>query len=167
MTFRVVAGSTVLGLSVLAGACTTPAIPAGYTGPTATVRDSFVREAGSRSQFYFVSQIDGRRVDNTLLVSRQGRSGRGFTPAPVPFQRDIPARATTLDLGARIDYGETAQEIYSAEPVYTARRTLRFTPEAGKAYVIKGELTAAGQDVWLEDESGRRVGGGAAVTEPR
>jgi hypothetical protein len=138
--------------------CVTSPIPANYSGPLATIRDTAQSETSTRAQFFFLSEIDGQRVDNVLIATRKANSGRGFAQAPVSFARDIPAKAATLTLEGKIGYGAPIQEIINMGTVYTVERKITFTPESTKTYVVKGTLTADRKEVWLEDAStGKRV----------
>lgn len=138
--------------------CVTAPIPANYSGPLATIQDTAVAESPNRAQFFYLREIDGQKVDNVLFETRRVNSGRGFSQSVASFSREIPARASTLQLGARISYGAPIQEIANTSTVYTAEKTVRFTPESSKSYVVKGMLTADQQEVWLEEAgTGKRI----------
>lgn len=142
---------------VVAG-CTTAPIPKDYSGPLATIEDSAMSETDSRAQFYYLSEIGGRRVDNVLGATRQANAGRGFHLSPVTYRRDLPAQATSLKLSARVGYGAPIQEMLNAATLYSADRTLNVKLESNKRYVVKGVLNADKQEVWLEDQdTGARV----------
>lgn len=142
---------------VFAG-CTTTPIPKDYSGPLATVQDTAQSETGSRAQFYYLSEIDGRRIDNVLGETRKANQGRGFSLSPVSFRRDVPAQATTLKLEARVGYGAPIQELVNASTMYTVERMVNVKLESNKTYVVKGVLSAEKKDVWLEDQAtGARV----------
>jgi hypothetical protein len=138
--------------------CTTAPIPKDYSGPIATIRDTAVSETSNRAQFYFLGEIDDRKVDNVLFATRKANRGQGFSLSPVVFSRDVPARASKLKLEARIGYGAPLQEMLNTGTLYVAEAMLSFTPESNKTYVVKGTLTAEKQEVWLEEaETGKRV----------
>lgn len=147
----------ILGLISLSGCVTSP-IPSNYSGPIATVRDSAISETSNRAQFYFLSEIDGQRIDNVLIATRKANSGRGFSLSTEIFARDIPAKPSKFKLEARISYGAPIQELINSSTTYTAESEINFTPESNKSYVVKGTLTADKREVWLEDAStGQRV----------
>lgn len=142
----------------LMAGCTTAPIPKDYAGPLATIEDSAQSETGSRAQFYYLSEINGGRVDNVLGETRKANAGRGFSLSPVQYRRDLPAQALNLKLAAKVGYGAPIQEMLNATTLYSAERTLNVKLESNKRYVVKGVLTAEKQDVWLEDEAtGTRV----------
>jgi hypothetical protein len=138
--------------------CVTPPIPPDYSGPIATVRDSAQSETSSRAQFYYLSEIDGRPIENVLSATRRANQGKGFSIIPVSFARDIPAKSSTLTLEARIGYGAPIQEIINAGTVYALQRKITFTPKSNKTYVVKGSLSADRKEVWLEEAiTGKRI----------
>ena len=141
---------------VLSGCATSP-IPADYSGPLATIRDTGMAESANRSQFFFLAEIDGQLIDNGRSASKRANSGRGFGLTPQPFSRDVPAKQATFTLKGEIEYGAPIQAMMNAGTLYKAEKKVTFTPESRKTYVVKGVLTADKQDVWLEDDSGKRV----------
>lgn len=152
-------GKLLLAVSIsleLAGCATNP-IPAGYSGPIATIRDSTQSESSNRAQFYFLSEIDGRTVENALTVTRGTNYGKGFSLTPVDYSREIPAQTAVFTLNGKIGYGAPIEELFNSKTVYSVTKKFTFTPESNKAYIVRGQLTADKQEVWLEDESGSRV----------
>lgn len=144
-------------VALMAG-CTTTPVPKDYAGPLATIRDTALSESGSRSQFYFLSEIDGRRIDNMLGETRKVNSGRGFSLAPVAYRRDLPAQAAKLKIEGRVAYGAPIQEMLNVSTLYAVERTISVKLDSNKSYVVKGILTAEKREVWLEEqETGRRV----------
>lgn len=144
--------------AALVAACATSPVPKGYTGPLATVQDSALSESATRAQFFYLSHIDGRRIDNVLGQTRKTNAGRGFSMTPAQYRRDLPATASTLKLEATVDYGAPIQAMMNSSTMYTAERTITVTLESNKTYVVKGVLTADKKDVWLEElDTGKRV----------
>lgn len=145
-------------LVLASAACVTPPIPENYSGPIAIIRDTAASESANRAQFFYLSEIDGRKVENVLMASRKANAGRGFSMSTVDFARDVPAKASTLLLEGRVAYGAPIQEIINSGTVYTVQKTLNFTPESNKAYVVKGVLSAERKEVWLEEvATGKRI----------
>ncbi|PYO87598.1 MAG: hypothetical protein DMD58_14435 [Gemmatimonadetes bacterium] len=52
--------------------CVSSPIPEGYTGSTATIRDSARPESGSRAIFFYVAKIDGNRTEIWLADDATG-----------------------------------------------------------------------------------------------
>jgi hypothetical protein len=63
-------------------------IPEGYTGPTATIRDTARPESGSRAIFFYVAKIDGNAIPESLAVTRQVNYGRGASLTPIIVSTD-------------------------------------------------------------------------------
>ena len=63
--------------TLAATGCSTlqPATPAAYTGPTATVTDSFTREGPGKAQMFVLAQVDGRTIETAVHVSRRASTG--------------------------------------------------------------------------------------------
>lgn len=140
------------------GGCATNPIPANYSGPIATIRDSVISETSNRAQFFYLSKFDDQLINNVLSATQKANRGRGFSLSTVPYVRDVPARQSTLKLEARIGYGAPIQELLNSGTIYTAEKTIQFAPESNKIYVVKGVLSAEKKDVWLEDaETGKRI----------
>ncbi len=138
--------------------CATQPIPADYSGPIATITDSTVSETSQRAQFYFLEEIDGRSVENSLTKTGQNNSGNGFTLMTSGYSRDVPARRCRLKLVARIGYGAPIQALLNTKTLYKAEKVIEVTLDSNKTYVVKGQLSASGQEVWLEEAgSGKKV----------
>jgi hypothetical protein len=71
---------------LLAGCLTNSTLPEGYTGPTATIKDSVAADHENhgyfldkslltRADFFYVSRIDGKRVFNSLGKTAGANSG--------------------------------------------------------------------------------------------
>ena len=137
--------------------CVTSPIPDNYSGPLATIRDTSLAETANRSQFFYLSEVDGKAVGNARSESKRANSGRGFGLNAKPYSRELPAKQTTLTLRAEVEYGAPIQAMLNTGTLYKAEKKLTFTPQSNKTYVVKGVLTADKQDVWLEDDTGQRV----------
>jgi hypothetical protein len=144
--------------AICSGCVTAPAIPEGYSGPIATVNDSTMSETYNRAQFYYLGEIDGRRIDNVLFKTRQQNSGKGFSLATSQYSRQVPAGLRQLKLQAKIGYGAPIQEILNSSTVYEVEKTISVTLESNKTYVVKGKLSAEEKSVWLEEsDTGKRI----------
>lgn len=147
-----------LACGVALAACTTAPVPKDYTGPLATIHDTALSETSNRAQYYFLSEIDGKRIDNVLGETRAANYGRGFSLTPSKFVRDVPAQPSKLKLVGKIGYGAPIQEMINSATVYTVEKSVDVKLEATKHYVAKGVLSAEQKDVWLEDlDTGKRV----------
>lgn len=139
--------------------CATNPLPKDYSGPIATIQDSAMSESGSRAQFFYLSEVNGKSVTTVLMETRAANNGRGFSLTPSAFSRDLPAQISTLKLEARVDYGAPIQAMMNASTLYSAERTLlNVNLESNKTYVVKGILSADRKEVWMEElGTGKRV----------
>jgi len=148
----------VASLAFLA-ACVSSPIPEGYTGPTATIRDSARPESGSRAIFFYLAKIDGNAIKDSLAVTRQVNYGRGASLTPTVIERKVPARPLVLTLEGRIAYGAPIQEIFNTKTMYSVDATVEFEPTPDRVYVVMGTLQQDRTEIWLADQAtGERVG---------
>lgn len=146
-------------LLALLSACATTYQPVqpGYTGPTAVIADSYFVRTHSKSEFFYVEQVDGHAVDNGRIRSLRESQGQGFYLHPDDMERAVPARPLTLVIVARTQYA--APILSMTHDVFQVKGTLQFTPQSGKRYVVRGTLGENDSEVWLEDEATSQVVG--------
>jgi len=150
-----------LGTASLAflASCVSSPIPEGYTGPTATIRDSARPESGSRAIFFYVAKIDGNAIKDSLAVTRQVNYGRGASLTPKVIERKVPARRLVLTLEGRTAYGAPIQEIFNTKTMYRVDAIVEFEPAPDRVYVVMGILQQDRTEIWLADDAtGERVG---------
>ncbi|MEA3156347.1 MAG: hypothetical protein QOK44_3936 [Betaproteobacteria bacterium] len=146
---------TVIALS----GCVTSPIPEGYTGPTATIRDSALSDSSTRARFFYVSEVDGRSIRTSLQATRSANHGRGFSLSPAVIERQVPAAVVKLKLEGRTAYGAPIQELVMAARMYSVEEVVEAELRPGTRYVVKGRLEEGKTAVWLEEqESRQRVG---------
>ena len=141
----------------LAGCATNP-IPEGYTGPLARVTDTVVRHDSKKSDFYYVSEVDGARIEESAWKTREANYGKGFFQQPYTVSREAPARAMEVTLRAHTQYAAPILELLN--PVYEVSGKVTFVPKPGGEYVVKGVLGEGYAAVWIED-----IATGDVVTE--
>lgn len=135
----------------------------GFGAAVASLQDTMLRESSSRVQFFYVEAVGTAEVPNAFKASRDGNAGRGLQLGMVAFSREVPPGRMIVSLVGRVAYGAPIEAMLNSSTMYKASRRMAFTPEAGRSYLVKGELSAARQEVWLEDDGGERVG---TVIEP-
>lgn len=141
------------------GGCATfaPAVPEGYTGPVAIIKDSVKPHSQSKADFFYLSEIDGRRIEDSRVRTRQMNQGRGFNMSPSVVERNVPAQQATFTLVGRTEYA--APILALTNTVYQVTGKITFTPEKYRNYIVRGELGESYSAVWLEDEAdGRTIG---------
>jgi hypothetical protein len=135
-----------------------PALPEGYTGPTAVLKDSAKLYTASKADMFYALMINGDKVDNTLFATRAANAGRGRYMTVKKFERKVAAGVPLkLNLNARTHYAAPIMALTST--VYAVEGDVSFTPEAGKTYVVRGQLGETYSAVWVEEETTKEVVG--------
>jgi len=139
-------------------------VPDGYTGPTATIEDSFKAVSNSEVEFFYVNKLDGHDIKNSRFASLSANAGRGMNLNPVPVERAVPAsKPLSVLIVGRTEYG--APILALTNTVYQIKGTIDFTPEPNKRYVVKGALAESRSSVWLEDAQTKQVIGSKVQIE--
>jgi hypothetical protein len=139
------------------GACTSNPVPEGYGGPLAQVTDSMTPRSNKGADFFFLSAVNGKKVDNNLSATAQANYGRGFQMTPLSYGRDVPAVTATFGIAGRTHYAAPILELMN--PVYEVAGEVSFTPVPNRAYVVRGVLGDDYSAVWIEERNtGQTVG---------
>lgn len=134
-----------------------PSIPEGYVGPTANVKDSKKVYSTTKVDFFYLDKIDGKGIENSRYRTGVENYGNGLLMSPIVLDREVPARSALFTIEGRTEYA--APILAFSNPVYEIAGTVKFTPEEGKTYIVKGELTEEYSAVWIEElESGKLIG---------
>jgi len=135
-----------------------PGVPDGYAGPIATVFDSALRPRGGGAQFFFVSSVDGRTLDTNLDATRRVNQGKGNSMVLMTQARELPAQPLKLVLEGQTAFAAPIVEIFKASQMLSVKRTVSFTPQMNRTYVVRGSLKPEETAVWIEDaETHERV----------
>lgn len=150
--------ATVFLLASLSGCATfAPSVPEGYTGPVAIIKDSVKPLSQSKADFFYISEINEQRIEDSRLRTLRMNQGRGFNMSPSVIERNVPARMATFTLVGRTEYA--APILALTNTVYQVTGRITFSPETYRSYVVRGELSENYSAVWLEDEAtGKTVG---------
>ncbi len=154
-------------LLVALGGCATtaPSVPEGYSGPVAIIKDSVKPWSKSKADFFYISEIDDRRIEDSRTRTLRMNQGRGFSMSPSVVERNVPAQKATFTLVGRTEYA--APILALTKTVYQVTGKITFSPETYRNYVVRGELGENYSAVWLEDEaSGKTVGEKIEVNGP-
>jgi hypothetical protein len=149
------AAALAAGLAVTGCATTAPAVPQGYAGPVATIRDSFTSLDQSAANVFCLNKLDGREIDDSLGATRGASYGHGAALMPVALERKVPAQAATFHIIGRTTHAAPIQSLTQAE--YQVVGDVHFTPQAEKIYVVRGELDKSHSVVWIEDQQSHEV----------
>ena len=148
-----------LSLALLLGisgcATTSSPLPEGYKGPTAIIKDSLISLGPQKANFFFVSTVDGKKVENSLIKTRQVNYGRGLHMTPELIERQVAIQPTVITVVGRTEYA--APILALTNDVYEVKGEISFTPVENRTYSVYGELDENNSAVWLEDESDHKV----------
>lgn len=128
-----------------------PSIPDDYSGPVALIKDSYRPYDQRKVEFFCLSKIDDKRIEDSSTRTQMANYGRGLKMTPVVVERNVPAQKATFTLVARTQYA--APILALTNEVYQVTGKITFTPEANRIYVVRGELDDNYSAVWLEDEA--------------
>ena len=149
----------VIGLAILAGCAVTSPLPSGYVGPTARIMDFATMETKYRAAYFYVVEVDGRRIENNLDAFRAANRGKGMAIFAAAHNRRVPAGAVRLKLEARTVYGAPVQELVMAATMRNASRLIEVELIPDEDYEVRGILEEGSEDVWLVRSKGaERVG---------
>lgn len=147
---------TVAFFITLSGCATTSSLlPEGYKGPTARIKDTVISFGPKKADFFYVSHVNGKTVENSLIKTRQVNYGRGMKMTPEIIERQIPIGPSIVTIVARTEYA--APILALTNDVYEVKGDISFTPQENKTYSVYGELGENYSVVWLEDESDHTV----------
>jgi hypothetical protein len=134
-----------------------PSVPEGYTGPVAIIKDSVRPHGPSKAEFFYLSEIDDRKIDDSRSRTLRTNQGRGFNMAPAIVERNVAAKPSTFKIIGRTEYA--APILALTNTVYQVAGTVTFTPEAYRNYIVRGTLGESYSAVWVEDEATSKVVG--------
>ena len=141
---------------LLLGACTTAPVPEGYKGPVARVNDTSIPRSGTSIDFFYLAEVNGRRIENSQTATSQANYGRGFAMTPRVIGRDIPAEPSKVKIVGRTHHA--APILALMNKVYEVSGETEFTPEPNQTYTVKGLLKDDYSAVWIENAAGAVVG---------
>lgn len=119
-----------IAILLLSGCVTyTNPVPPGYTGSISDIYDSVNYISDTESQFFIVSKVNGKNVENSLQQTAMASYGQGFSITHMEMGRGVPVMPLTIEI-----QGAT----YHAAPIlalrgrnYNVKGTINFTPKKG------------------------------------
>lgn len=134
-----------------------PSIPEGYTGPRATISDSFSNHSGSKAHFYVLSKIGKKSIEDSGYRTRVANHGRGFNMTPQAISREVTTDNQVFTIVGYVQFATDGQAMFGDNMI--VRKTVEIAPRAGETYKVVGELRKDGSDVWIEDSKGNKFEG--------
>ena len=144
-------------LLALLAACASyaPTVPAGYTGPTAQLRETGAMQGpAGGGQLFYVAAIDGKEVYSSFTRTTKEQQGKGPVLQSMSYvSHTLPAAPMRLKLVGTTVTGAPITALLAAarERYFEVARDVAFTPQPGGSYRVVGKLQAEGSDVWIED----------------
>lgn len=123
---------------VLFGCAANDPLPPGYTGPRAYLQDTVVSESSSKARFFYASEIDGKRIRNSLSTTRQKSYGKGFRMVVEAINRNIPLRPLKVKLEGNVEYAAPILDIINFNKPSHASAIVEFEPVESATYTVRG-----------------------------
>lgn len=141
----------------LSGCATYNPIPEGYSGPTSTISDSYSNKRSSSAHYFILTKVDGNTVRNSWDATRAKNGGRGTEFTPEIISREVPSKKQTFTIQGLAFYPTDAQSLIFND--MSIVKVVSFSPAENERYIVKGSLSKAGSDVWIEDSKGIKIEG--------
>lgn len=128
------------------------------TGPRARLDETAKAHSASKADFFVVTEIDGKKVRNSMSETFSRNYGRGMVMTPYFLNQDLPA-------GQVVKVAVTARTLFAApalamiNDVYQVKGVVEFTPQENGRYILRGELGPSWSAVWIEDRANDAVVG--------
>lgn len=139
----------------MAGCSTFKPIPENYTGPTATIKDSYATKQSNKAHYFTLNGVDGNYISNSFGATRSANSGRGAAFDPVMSERQVLTKQQTFTIAGFVFFPTDAQLLFG--DTLKVSGDIFFAPKEGETYVVKGTVSEALSVVWLEDSEGNLV----------
>jgi hypothetical protein len=107
-------------------------------------------ETRSRATFFYVSEVNGKRIETSLAATRSANYGKGFSISPMAISRAVPAGKLTLKLEGTHAYGAPIQEIVMAATMRSVTEVIEVELKPDVSYQVRGILNDDKAEVWLE-----------------
>ena len=106
-------------LVTLVCCATTAPIPP-YTGPSATIKDSFSNVTGTtKADLFYLDGIDGKDVRNAFDETFDLNYGHGMVLSPRAYERSVPANEAKYQLHGRTYFAAPTLELAGqAKPMW-------------------------------------------------
>ena len=142
---------------VLFTGCTTfhPSIPEGYSGSTATIKDSAKELDSGKADLFYLSHIDGKDIKNSRLETISASYGQGNYLDIVLLENTVPAEKQAFTIVGRTEYAMPIRALSGT--VFEVKGEVTFSPIPNEAYFIKGVLSEKNSSVWIENISSGEI----------
>lgn len=133
-------------------------LPDGYTGPTATIKDTASKTGAVKAEAFQVTKIEGETEGNSPLATPYGG---GMVVTLRDSSRRVPAGSPiTLTISGGDIYAADGAALFnmiSGNMKKSVSGDVVFTPKANGVYKVTGFAGKQSSSVWIEEESSGRV----------
>lgn len=145
-------------VTVLAGCASfQSAVPEGYSGPTATITDTYANHEVSKAHFYALTKVGDIRVEDSGYKTRVDNTGRGFNMTPYMVSREVTNEEQVFTIMGFVQFATDAQGMFGDHMLVTKEVLLK--PDTNEKYIVSGKLSKEKSDVWIEDSMGNQYQG--------
>lgn len=131
-------------------------LPSDYVFSKAIIKDSVLVHDKGKADIFFVGEINNKATKNSLETTAKTNQGRGFNMETRIVDREVPAnKPCELTIVARTHFA--APILALTNKVYQVKGQIKFVPEKGKTYVVRGELEESHSSVWVEEETTQNI----------
>lgn len=151
--------STLLLVLALAGCATRyEPIPENYSGPRASIADTWSLDANERDQVFAVVQLDGKSIVNAVDNTRAASQGRGFQVIKRDAEREVPATHLKLKvIGTHFSSAPIAEIARRAAGTFqSVEGEVDLAAAEGGRYKVTGELSKLGSCVWIAEAASNK-----------
>ena len=126
-----------------------PLLPPDYAGPRAHIADSMSPRGQSVADLFYLSAVNGQKIDDSVEATSQSTSGRLFTLMPNIIGRDVPAKSATFSIRGTIYH--TTPILTLADEINDMAGDVVAVPLPGHSYFDTGKLGSGYSAIWIED----------------
>jgi hypothetical protein len=145
-------------VATLSSCVTIYKLPEGYTGPTATIKDTAIKTGNTKAEAFEVSKIEGQ-IDTTSPMATP--RGGGMFVYLQESKRTVPAgKPITLTIEGGDIYaadGAALADMMSGNAKKVVTGDVVFTPKPNGSYKVNGIAGKESSSVWVEDESNGKL----------
>lgn len=128
-------------------------------GPRATIADSAGGGGMGGGTFFVLAEVDGKPVPNSIDASQRASRGLGANLRIVREERTVPAGRIKLKLVARNAQAAPIGELFAALRNDAVEGVIEVELRPDTRYLVTGMLDPFRREVWLEEESSKRLVG--------
>jgi hypothetical protein len=132
-------------------------MPKNYAGPIAIAKDSVKKLSERKAEFFYITHINGKRVEDSRFRWLMRNPDRGLTLRPEAIERNFPALISTFTVAGTTEHTESS--LARMNNAIEVKGTITFIPLNYHHYIVRGELGEKYSAIWIEDEeTGQKIG---------